>query len=200
MIKAIETTYGGILFRSRLEARWAVFMDAMNVRYVYEPEAYDLGDCCYLPDFWLPDLNTFLEIKPVVPTEAESRKAVRLAEDSNSRVIILFGSPGYVTDAALPMWWADQEHAFSVSPYNSEVFYGGGDCGYCWCQCSVCGMAGLEYEGRGSRLTCGCNGFDHFVNTPDLRRAYELAMSARFDPFSIRERGLAAYELQKAGL
>ena len=32
MIKAIETVYNGYRFRSRLEARWAVFFDALADR------------------------------------------------------------------------------------------------------------------------------------------------------------------------
>ena len=53
-IKAIQTEYRGYLFRSRLEARWAVFFDACGVEYEYEPEGYDLGSgLMYLPDFLL---------------------------------------------------------------------------------------------------------------------------------------------------
>ena len=51
-IKPIETYYNGYRFRSRLEARWAVFFDALGVKYEYEPEGFDLGDgLYYLPDF-----------------------------------------------------------------------------------------------------------------------------------------------------
>ena len=53
-IKAIQTEYKGYLFRSRLEARWAVFFDACGVDWEYEPEGYDLGNgLYYLPDFLL---------------------------------------------------------------------------------------------------------------------------------------------------
>ena len=53
-LKAIETEYKGYRFRSRLEARWAVFFDACGVKWEYEPEGYDLGDgTYYLPDFLL---------------------------------------------------------------------------------------------------------------------------------------------------
>lgn len=66
MIKAIQTHYNGYHFRSRLEARWAVFFDELGVRYEYEPDGYDLGDLgWYLPDFWLPELRTWFEIKPL---------------------------------------------------------------------------------------------------------------------------------------
>lgn len=56
-IKAIETEYNGYKFRSRLEARWAVFFDAAGIKYEYEPEGFDLGDgVYYLPDFLLHDI------------------------------------------------------------------------------------------------------------------------------------------------
>ena len=52
MIKAIETEYNGYKFRSRLEARWAVFFDALGVFYEYEPEGFQIDDSTYyLPDF-----------------------------------------------------------------------------------------------------------------------------------------------------
>ena len=51
-MKAIETHYNGYRFRSRLEARWAVFFDALGVSYEYEPEGFELDDgTWYLPDF-----------------------------------------------------------------------------------------------------------------------------------------------------
>lgn len=51
-IHAIETIYNGHRFRSRLEARWAVFFDACGIKYEYEPEGFKLEDgTCYLPDF-----------------------------------------------------------------------------------------------------------------------------------------------------
>ena len=51
-IKAIETVYNGYKFRSRLEARWAVFFDAAGVEYEYEPEGFVLpSGKRYLPDF-----------------------------------------------------------------------------------------------------------------------------------------------------
>ena len=66
-IKAIKTEYNGYMFRSRLEARWAVFFDAARIEYEYEPEGYTLSDGTnYLPDFWLPQFEIFVEIKPSI--------------------------------------------------------------------------------------------------------------------------------------
>jgi len=64
MIKAIETTYRGYRFRSRLEARWAAVFDALNVQWEYEPEGFDVDGEWYLPDFWLVREHTWVEIKP----------------------------------------------------------------------------------------------------------------------------------------
>jgi hypothetical protein len=74
-IKAIETTYKGYRFRSRLEARWAVFFDTMRIPWKYESEGYEkeigygeeIKTYRYLPDFFLPDRwgtgGTFVEVK-----------------------------------------------------------------------------------------------------------------------------------------
>ena len=50
-IKPIGTYYNGYYFRSRLEARWAVFFDALGVRYEYEPIGLVKNGIRYLPDF-----------------------------------------------------------------------------------------------------------------------------------------------------
>lgn len=66
-MKAIETTYAGCRFRSRLEARWAVFMDTMHIPWQYEAEGFLLDhDKPYLPDFYLPNTDTWVEVKPSV--------------------------------------------------------------------------------------------------------------------------------------
>lgn len=62
--RAIETTYRGFLFRSRLEARWAIFFDKMRIDWAYEPEGYELPTGRYLPDFYLTAENIYLEVKP----------------------------------------------------------------------------------------------------------------------------------------
>jgi len=73
-IQAKPTAYNGYLFRSKLEAKWAVFFDALRISYVYEPEAFVCGDGSqYTPDFYLPNSylrckegkGVYLEIKPL---------------------------------------------------------------------------------------------------------------------------------------
>lgn len=63
-IKSIETEYNGYRFRSRLEARWAVFFDLLEIEYEYEPEGFVLDDGSkYLPDFYLSQHGVYVEIK-----------------------------------------------------------------------------------------------------------------------------------------
>lgn len=51
-MQAIQTFYKGYHFRSRLEARWAVFFDALDLDWQYEIEGFQLNDgTMYLPDF-----------------------------------------------------------------------------------------------------------------------------------------------------
>ncbi|GAA4676648.1 hypothetical protein GCM10023347_33690 [Streptomyces chumphonensis] len=62
-IHAIETIYAGRRFRSRLEARWAVFFDEVGVSWEYEPQGYVIDGQPYLPDFLLTDCGTWVEVK-----------------------------------------------------------------------------------------------------------------------------------------
>ncbi len=98
-LKPIQTIYKGYKFRSRLEARWAVFLDALRVRWEYEPEGYDLGNgMSYLPDFRLYDVtinhgyfkrhcDMFLEVKGQMNDEdaAKIGRFYELGYESDNR-------------------------------------------------------------------------------------------------------------------
>lgn len=95
-IKAIETRYKGYRFRSRLEARWAVFFDTLGVKWEYEPEGYDLGEAgWYLPDFWLPEqeYQCWIEVKGVASRE-DCIKIDTFCNLIRERVFLVQGQPG----------------------------------------------------------------------------------------------------------
>lgn len=93
-IAAISTHYAGRKFRSRVEARWAVFFDAMGIRYEYEFDGFALpGAGAYLPDFMIPSWDLFIEIKGVDPTEDERLKCAKLAEAAECVVLMAIGAP-----------------------------------------------------------------------------------------------------------
>lgn len=192
VIKAIETHYKGYRFRSRLEARWAMFFDGLGVQYEYEMEGYDLGKAgWYLPDFWLPQQRVIVEIKPPLldnhgelewpDTPKQEALIVALPEDGlYSRIVILCGAPGPVEDES---WRCPKSYEGFVLDwyYTDSTKYVSGDNGYYWCECPKCGMVGMQYEGRANRLRCGCcKDKVRNMDTPRLRAAYIAARSARF--------------------
>jgi hypothetical protein len=93
-LRVIETEYRGFRFRSRTEARYAVFFDAAGIGWQYEVEGFHLNGACYLPDFFLPELKTYVEVKP--NKEAAKQTApllLALKEASGCDVIVAIGSP-----------------------------------------------------------------------------------------------------------
>ena len=58
-----------IWFRSQLEADWVSTLDEYKIEWKYEPQLFTLpGGRRYLPDFHLPQIATWLEVKgPTVP-------------------------------------------------------------------------------------------------------------------------------------
>ncbi|HMR68585.1 MAG TPA: hypothetical protein PKE64_31640, partial [Anaerolineae bacterium] len=94
MVKAIETVYNGYRFRSRLEARWAIYFDKLRIKYEYEMEGFDLGEAgWYLPDFYLPRVEMWGEVKARPLTKVELNKAQQLAKLTGEPVLMLVGTP-----------------------------------------------------------------------------------------------------------
>lgn len=61
---AIETIYKGTLYRSKNEAKWAMFFDLCGIEYQWEPEKFiGWNRLPYIPDFFLPEHNTYVEVK-----------------------------------------------------------------------------------------------------------------------------------------
>lgn len=61
--------------RSTWEVKFAQYLDGRGIRWEYEPARFDLGDCTYTPDFYLPDDDTYWEVKGWL--DAVSQKKVR---------------------------------------------------------------------------------------------------------------------------
>lgn len=104
-IKPIETEYNGYKFRSRLEARWAVFFDAAGIEYQYEPEGVETSDGDkYLPDFYLPELETYVEVKGKRPGyEQEILRLPKFIEWGGriKQILILSDVPGKTEDGGI---------------------------------------------------------------------------------------------------
>jgi len=162
-IQAIETIYNSYRFRSRLEARWAVFFDKAGIRYEYEKEGYDLDGTWYLPDFWLPDHNLWVEIKGERPSKEECNKAILLAMHSEWSVVVSWGEIDI--------------------PYLDNYVFQPTESGVClrkemvWTECPLCHKIDLAYCGAIHDLPCGCPNYQ----SSRLISAYTAARQARFE-------------------
>jgi hypothetical protein len=209
-IKAIETVYNNYRFRSRLEAKWGVFFDALSIEYRYEPEGFELGDGIrYLPDFYLTQLKYWIEVKPDIPTTEEREKAIRLSVTTQKPVIILSGDAwdtvqgyGFVScddtfkDALkegqfeeFKTYWLSQTECIGIDPLIGNYWGANFDRCYTWsraywCQCQKCMSVGI-YAMIGitphkDNMPC-CDQHKYKFDTPDLRTAYTAARQARFE-------------------
>lgn len=131
-IKAIRTTYKGIEFRSRTEARWALFFDELGIPWEYEREGYELPSGWYVPDFWLPQQDCVWEVKGVRPTKQESALAGEVSAELGCEVFVAIGGP------------AEQENSESAILVESE----GWNMPYRWAQCLVCLKWAPVYGGQ----------------------------------------------------
>ena len=187
-IKAIETLYNGYRFRSRLEARWAVFFNTAGIKYQYEPEGFDLGNgVYYLPDFWLPELKMWVEVKGEKPSEEDQQKCATLAEQSGNRVLIVGQIPqiGYGNQIENEeFYFGCMQEIFGDENGNKSVVW---DRPYFFCQCTFCSEMGCEFDGRSVRINC-CNENNeskanklYNATTPLLVNAYKKAKQSRFE-------------------
>lgn len=91
-IKPIETYYKGYRFRSRLEARWAVFFEVAGIEYHYEPEGLAAGGIGYLPDFFLPKVGAWVEVKGSQDAmRFDAKKIVAMAREEDAFRLLVLG-------------------------------------------------------------------------------------------------------------
>jgi hypothetical protein len=115
-LSALDTEYNGTHFRSRLEARTARLMTLLGVRYVYEPCSFNIGGGhSYTPDFWLPDLKLYIEVKPAYPYVEELQRCEAVAR-MGFDIALLYG------DVGLP--WAHLGGAADRSYEHSRNYRG----------------------------------------------------------------------------
>ena len=166
-LKAIETIYGGIQFRSRLEARWAAFFDAIGWSWVYEP--FD-GDY-YIPDFLITgDRPMLVEVRPAV-TKAEYEAQIQTIKvpEWKGDVLILGASPFpklsswkcAVPAGLLGEWaqWSGPSEPGEWSWANAE-----------WHDCLYCGAVAVTHEEQSFACRpCGHHDGDGYLGEPDDR-------------------------------
>jgi len=103
MARALPTKYPkdhGILYRSRGEARWAVFFDRLGIVFDYEYQGFATGREAYLPDFLLAGQALWAEVKPSVDADPDGVAKLRnfIAARRLERGVVLTSlQPGEMT-------------------------------------------------------------------------------------------------------
>lgn len=116
-VRALETKYDGYHFRSRIEARWAMFFKLCGVKYEYEKEGYELSKGnWYLCDFWLNTDQAWVEIKGAYPNRSEIAKLRLLAQHTNCKAAYIFY--GSIPN---PNTWRKTWQTLSVLPNSPNL-------------------------------------------------------------------------------
>lgn len=178
-MKPLETYYRGYKFRSRLEARWAVFFDVLGVKYRYEAEGFKLPSGAFLPDFllYLPGkAKVWAEIKPPNMPEEKLNRLERVVNDlykeTGIKVLCIFGEPwpgeynvAMVPDCLSHGGLKDQKYVFALGrKHEAELWLVDWDVG------GVCLNPLVDDKGKYP-----------LDNHPKLLKAYEKARSSRFE-------------------
>jgi hypothetical protein len=174
MIRPIETIYRGYRFRSRTEARWAVFLDAAGIEWKYELQGFNVRGRNYLPDFWLPRLELFVEVKPDI-------EACKAAEPLMHALVLATGHPGLLI-AGAPN---SEELPEMFFIYKQSTMRGDRTlvARVTWSQCGACNHVCISTSCIGKRRHCLpiISIINHSVGGPRVDHAMEQAQQARFE-------------------
>lgn len=159
-----EKSYRGTVYRSTLEARWAVFLDTLKIPHTYEAKAFYLtefygsSNYVYHPDFALLDCPyNYLEIKPTPPTPDEYQKC--LAVSRRGHKIALFAGQVHPEKVGIYLF----EKGLRVYPEAGLMFY------------AQCACLGISWE-QGQRVTC-------LKSVLGAKRNYMEAFKAAWEAF-----------------
>lgn len=83
----------GWMMRSHTELMWARVFDALGLQYLHEPEIFETRHGWYLPDFYMPHVEAYVEIKGVSATDVEKEKVQDLASATGKHAVIIMGKP-----------------------------------------------------------------------------------------------------------
>ena len=181
-IPAIETEYRGVLFRSRLEAKWASFFDLVGWPWQYEP--LDLKG--YIPDFILtmPKGPIIVEVKPELYLEELIQYAPKIQDSGWKHESLIVGTgPFNIQTGRASLGMLDERGKGypDADPdahwWSNAVFH----------KCTNCGHYSFHHEeGMFFCRHSGCYEGDHYLGIIDFDEAFRLfavaSQQARWNP------------------
>lgn len=174
---SIVTHYDGNVFRSRHEARFAYLLNQLSVRYEYEGTTFDMKTGVnqrYTPDFYLPELHVWVELKPAYPHWEEMARCAELCT-RGFPTVLMYGD-GYTV------------------PFGYDT-HGGGVSGSGYAHSK--GLKGMSWRRDGTRMPgelaftytkdavkiepCNALGTMQAAGHPVLKAAYDATVGHKFE-------------------
>jgi hypothetical protein len=160
-------------------------MSKLGLSWEYEPEGFELPSGRYLPDFWLVELDLWVEVKGSLPSGKEIKLACELAQATGKWVAIFHTDfqrewEGLIAWAILCMG-VDETGSDAVLSRCS------------WAICSECYRIGVTPNGSSDLLPCKHRGgplsdlehrtcpANHKPSLAFFQYPYRAAASARFE-------------------
>jgi len=177
-MRAIPTTLSGTQFRSRLEAKFARLLQLLGIRYVYEPMRHvKSGGGTYTIDFFLPEQQLYVELKPKRPHIEEEARCEEMSAQG-FRVALMYGSSLYKPPFRSELWRGRSHRDYSHHDAlrgmcwvdgsklgGDTVFLVGGG------ECTGATRTGLEVVGDKPHL-------NQVVSTKDTRWSHPVVLDA----------------------
>lgn len=177
----IKTIYKGIEFKSKLESKFALFLDALNIKWKYEPRAFFLhdeeGKCFkYIPDFYCYEIHTWIEVKGNIKEHNKKISKNFIKNNFTTGSLILISNE--------LVYWFGQTNYYPEIEQDSNIYIG--RCNHCnkYYFCSVLGDWSCKY--------CGIHDGDHNILYSLQSGFYENDKIDFYDSNSIKE-GLKRY-------
>lgn len=171
----IETIYKGITMRSKLETKFAYFLDALGIEFLYEPRTFVLSKgITYIPDFYLVDLDVWVEVKGNI--KEHNLEASRCFVKDNSTELLLISNEE-------AQWFSTKDF---INGFNEDRNVFIGNCSRCN-KYFFCGNLG-DYRCR----NCKFNNGDHDILWALQSQIFENSNINFYDSDSIKK-GLINY-------
>lgn len=184
-IAPLETRYAGYRFRSRTEARWAVFLTRLGLDWNYEEQGFMVawsgqiirtpngaGDAWppvarppgyverptrYLPDFHVPGLALHLEVKPESPHRVDPEGVKRWERFAGQLAFERDHGRTAMLCGRIP----NPDEVDEYGPPRPYEWYEQkilmlGEWHAAWCACPTGEHFDIQFQARGGRINCGC--------------------------------------------
>lgn len=182
MTEQTGVKWGPHQFPSSHIARWAIYFDSLGFKWVYAPGEFEKDGATLRPDFWIPELEAYIELRSESKSEEDVRKCELLRYASKKDVYLIEGVPdenryhGRLYSYWGPFVIEEKEGGPTIELRFEGQFY----------QCLHCGtiyFGDLQSQTLTTdhRHPCDFCPEESPVVTPLLREAHLKAMNTTFD-------------------